>query len=63
MDNGDINSFIKKHGDVNRVQLVRFHIHSRKDWYNRVSKLVDATHGLQYLHNFSFAHGDLKGVC
>ena len=61
MDNGAINGFIKRHGNVNKPQLVSFYVVFRV-LYNWVSKLVDVAHGLQYLHSFNFVHGDLKGV-
>ena len=30
---------------------------------DRLPQLVDVARGLEYLHSFNFAHGDLKGVC
>ena len=33
MDNGYITSFVMRHGDVNRVQLVSYHICVRRDQY------------------------------
>ena len=62
MDNGDINSFIRNHGDVNRIQLVGCHICVCENRCDRFLKLVDVAHGLEYLHNLNFVHGDLKGV-
>lgn len=62
MDKGDINAFIRKHQEVNRVQLVGFCICFYSAWYNRSLQLVDVALGLQYLHGFRFVHGDLKGV-
>ena len=34
MDNGNINNFLKNHGDVNRVQLVSYHVCVCDGWYN-----------------------------
>ena len=34
MDNGDINNFVKKHEDVNRVQLVSHHVRVCGDWHD-----------------------------
>jgi hypothetical protein len=34
----------------------------RKNRYSPFLKLVDAAHGLEYLHNLNFIHTDLKGV-
>lgn len=62
MDNGNINDFIENHREVNRIQLVSYHICVCKYWHDRFPKLIDAAHGLEYLHNLHIAHGDLKGV-
>jgi len=62
MDNGNINEFIKNHGQVNRVQLVSYHVCVCGDWRDRFPKLVDVAHGVEYLHSLSVVHGDLKGV-
>ena len=63
MDNGDITSFVKRNEDVNRAQLVSYHVHVYGGWCDRFPKLVDVAHGLEYLHDLNFVHGDLKGVC
>ena len=63
MDNGDITSFVIRHRDVNRVQLVSCHVHVCGNRYDRFPKLIDVAHGLEYLHGLNFVHGDLKGVC
>jgi len=34
-------------------------LRSRRGWFRM---LVDATLGLDYIHNLQFVHGDLKGV-
>jgi len=62
MDNGNISSFVKDRGDVNRVQLVSYHVCIFRYRYDRFQKLVDVAFGLEYLHGLNFVHGDLKGV-
>lgn len=62
MDNGNINKFVKKHREVNRVQLVSYRDCVYEDWHDRLPKLVDVAHGLEYLHSLNVVHGDLKGV-
>ena len=34
----------------------------RKNRHGLFPKLVDAAHGLEYLHSLNFIHADLKGV-
>ena len=34
MDNGNINDFVGNHGEVNRVQLVSYHICVWGDWHD-----------------------------
>jgi len=34
-------------------------LRGQRDWF---LQLVDATLGLDYMHNLQFVHGDLKGV-
>ena len=62
MDNGNINDYIRKHTDVNRAQLVRCLVFSRRSVADRFLQLVDVAQGLEYLHGLNFTHGDLKGV-
>ena len=62
MDNSNINDFIRKHADVNRAQLVRCPVLSRRSVVDRFLQLVDVAQGLEYLHGLNFIHGDLKGV-
>ena len=62
MDNGNINDFIKNHREVNRIQLVSYHISIYEGRYDLFLKLIDAARGLEYLHSQNVAHGDLKGV-
>ena len=62
MGDGTINDFIQKHTGVNRVQLVCYHAPPCRPVADRLPQLVDVAHGLEYLHSFNFAHGDLKGV-
>jgi serine/threonine protein kinase len=63
MDNGNVNEFIQKRKEVNRVQLVSCRIIPQVNRYNWIPQLVDITQGLDYMHNLQFVHGDLKGVC
>ena len=62
MDHGNINEFMEKHEGVNRVQLVSDGITSRRNRFDPIIQLVDATNGLEYMHGLQMVHGDLKGV-
>jgi serine/threonine protein kinase len=62
MDHGNIMGFVEKYKDVNRVQLVSEDVILQDNLYNPLSQLVEATIGLEYVHNLDVVHGDLKGV-
>lgn len=62
MDNGNINEFVERYEEVNRVQLVSDGATSRGTSFNRSIQLVDAANGLDYMHGLRIVHGDLKGV-
>ena len=65
MTNGNINQFIKAHGDANRIQLVGFYSYR---WSHpsltilSPQQLKDVVRGLMYIHDQAMVHGDLKGV-
>ena len=66
MENGNINEFVRKHTNVDRLELVCslfkaliFHVSS----ITLLFQLRDATMGLIYMHDQGVIHGDLKGVC
>jgi len=61
MDNGNINDFIERDRNVNRVELVRPHLTAQEP-HSRNIQLVDVANGLKYMHNLRVVHGDLKGV-
>lgn len=64
-DSGNIIQYLELHPKASRAHLVSSlsltptRLFSDPELY---SKLHEVTQGLQYLHSFGVAHGDLKGV-
>jgi len=62
MSGGDLPEYLKKHSDVNRLDLVGGPLLCLSRAQSR-SQLSDVAQGLCYLHSCNVIHGDLKGVC
>jgi len=62
MDHGNINEFVGRTKEVNRVQLVSDGASSCGNHCNLSTQLADAANGLEYMHSLHMVHGDLKGV-
>ena len=62
MPGGDLQEYIKKNADANRLELVGVLFVA---FTPRLSsyQLSDVAKGLCYLHSCNVIHGDLKGVC
>jgi len=61
MEHGNINEFVAKDRDVNRVELVRRHL-TPQEPYRCIAQLAGVASGLKYMHDLRVVHGDLKGV-
>jgi serine/threonine protein kinase len=64
MPNGDIQNYVRKNPEADRIQLVGrivFFVAFR-GFLHRAPQLLDICHGLQVLHTHDIVHGDLKGV-
>ena len=61
MERGNINEFIERDRDVNRVELVCRHL-TPQEPYRCIVQLAGVASGLVYMHDLRLVHGDLKGV-
>jgi len=62
---GNINEYIKAHGNANRFELVSFQRSAMTSFVLTTVQplqLKDVARGLVYMHDEGLAHGDLKGV-
>ena len=59
-ENGNVEVFLKRYPNANRVLLVRHLIFMERSL--NASQCADIAAGLEYLHAHNIIHGNLKGV-